>query len=397
MRPFLGKPLLAHTIEHARQSPSVTRVIVSTDDAEIAAVALQHEAEVVTRPTDISGDTASSEVALLHVLDHLKADESYEPDLIVFLQATSPLRRPGDIEAAIKLLRREQGDSLFSGSPVHGFLWRVHDGGLTSISMDYRCRPRRQDIGEDFIENGSIYIFKPWVLRAYNNRLGGKIVLFKEDPLNVFQIDEPKDLELLERLAIPARLERGRADMRIIRLLVLDFDGVMTDDRVLIAQDGTEAVWCHRGDGWGIARLKEQGVNIIVISTEVNPVVASRCQKLGLDFFQACDDKLGTLRRVVEEYRLSSHQVAYVGNDVNDLACLRWVGCPIAVADAMREVREVASLVTTRPGGFGAVREVADWLIASHDTGAVLTGPDSLTGWAVESETHAQNESSGGT
>ena len=104
VRPLLGRPLLAHSIEHARQAPSVTRVVVSTDDAEIAAVARRFGAEVVDRPAEISGDAASSESALLHVLDHLRDAEGYEPDLVVFLQATSPLRRPGDVQGAIETL-----------------------------------------------------------------------------------------------------------------------------------------------------------------------------------------------------------------------------------------------------------------------------------------------------
>jgi YrbI family 3-deoxy-D-manno-octulosonate 8-phosphate phosphatase len=367
VRPFLGKPLLAHSIEHARQAPSVGRVVVSTDDAEIAAVARRYGAEVVERPAEISGDAAASEAALLHVLDHLEAAEGYVPELVVFLQATSPLRRPGAVQAAIDLLRREQADSLLSGSPVHGFLWRQHAGRLTSVSMDYRNRPRRQDIGEDFIDNGSIYIFKPRVLREHGNRLGGKIVLFPDDPLHIFQIDEPSDLELMERLAALSRPRPAGPDLAAVRLLVLDFDGVMTDNRVLVAQDGTEAVRCHRGDGWGIARLKERGVRIVVISTEANPVVEARCRKLRLDFVQACDDKLSELRRLAGRLGLGPDQVAYVGNDVNDLDCLRWAGTPIVVADAMPEVRGVARLITSRPGGDGAVREVADWLIAARD------------------------------
>jgi YrbI family 3-deoxy-D-manno-octulosonate 8-phosphate phosphatase len=395
VRLFLGKPLLAHTIEHARRAPSVTRVVVSTDDAEIAAVALQYKAEVVMRPAEISGDTAGSEAALLRVLDHLKADEGYDPDLVVFLQATSPLRQPGNVQAAIEVLQREQADSLFSACPVHGFVWRMHEERLSSVSYDYRDRPRRQDIGEDFVENGSIYLFKPWVLRQHSNRLGGKIVLFPEDPLSVFQIDEPSDFELMERLVTLAHSQPGRIDLEAIRLLVLDFDGVMTDNRVLVAQDGTEAVWCHRGDGWGIARLKERGVRIIVISTETNAVVAARCQKLGLDVVQACNNKLGALRHVVEEHRLGPDQVAYVGNDVNDLECLRWVGCPIALADAMPEVRELASLITSRPGGSGAVREVADWLIAAHDGGATTAKADFPIDWTVTPEKRARGESSG--
>jgi YrbI family 3-deoxy-D-manno-octulosonate 8-phosphate phosphatase len=371
VRPFLGEPLLAHSIRHARQAPLVTRVVVSTDDAEIAAVARQYGAEVVDRPAEISGDTAGSESALLHVLDHLEAAEGYRPELVVFLQATSPLRRPGDIQAAIEMLRREQADSLFSASPVHGFLWRMHEGRLTSVSMDYRNRPRRQDVGEDYIENGSFYVLKPGLLREHGNRLGGKIVLFPDEPLNLFQIDEPGDLRLLERLASLGSGPPTGPDLSGIRLLVLDFDGVMTDNRVLVHQDGTEAVWCHRGDGWGIARLKEQGVQVIVISTETNPVVAARSRKLGLEFVQSCDDKLGALRRYAEEHRLGPHQVAYVGNDVNDLDCMRWVGAPIAVADAMPEVLDVARWVTSRPGGFGAVREVADRLIAAIREGRI--------------------------
>lgn len=374
VRPFLGKPLLAHSIEHARQAPSVTRVVVSTDDAEIAAVAREYGAEVMERPAEISGDAAGSESALSHVLDHLRASEGYEPELVVFLQATSPLRRPGAVQAAIDLLRRDGADSLLSGAPVHGFLWRMHDGHLTSVSMDYRNRPRRQDIGEDYIDNGSIYIFKPWVLREHGNRLGGKIALFPDDPLHIFQIDEPSDLELMEKLAGLRTSPPAGPELAAIRLLVLDFDGVMTDNRVLVAQDGTEAVLCHRGDGWGIARLKERGVTIVVISTEVNRVVEARCRKLGLDFVQACDDKLSELKRLAGRLGLGPGQVAYVGNDVNDLECLGWVGMPIIVADAMPEVRGVARLVTSRPGGYGAVREVADWLIAAHG-GATLTSP----------------------
>ena len=95
-----GKPLVAHTIEHARSAPSVQRVIVSTDDDEIARVAEMFGAEVIRRPSEISGDTARSEAAIVHVLEELSRKERYESDLVVFLQATSPLRRPEDVQAS---------------------------------------------------------------------------------------------------------------------------------------------------------------------------------------------------------------------------------------------------------------------------------------------------------
>ncbi len=364
VQPLAGKPLLAYTIEHARQTLAIARVIVSTDDTEVASVAGRWGAEVIWRPTEISDDTATSESALLHALDHLRDTEGYEPDLVVFLQATSPLRQPEDIQKAIETLQREGADSLFSAGPVHGFVWRKEGERLRSFSYDYGHRPRRQDAPEDLVENGSIYVFKPWVLRQFNNRLGGKIAVYCMDALDSFQVDDPADLELMEQL-LALRQPRPRApDLAAVHLLVLDFDGVMTDNRVLVDQNGTEAVWCHRGDGWGIARLKEAGIEVVVLSTESNPVVAARCRKLGIECIQGCGDKLPALKAIVQQRSLGPEQVAYVGNDVNDLACMRWVSFPIAVADGTSEVRAASRLVTAYPGGWGAIREVAEWLLS---------------------------------
>jgi YrbI family 3-deoxy-D-manno-octulosonate 8-phosphate phosphatase len=367
--PLAGKPLIAHTIDHARQSAQVSRVITSTDDGQIAEIARSCGAEVVMRPAEISGDAASSESALLHVLDHLRDTEGYEPDLVVFLQATSPLRRADDIDNAITLLREEKADSLFSASPVHGFVWRIdhkNEEGhrLRSLTYDYKSRQRRQDAPEDLIENGSIYLFKPWVIRQLNNRLGGKIVAYRMDALYSFQVDEPSDLELMEALLSARAPRNATPDMRGVQLLALDFDGVLTDNQVLVNEHGEEAVSCSRSDGWGIARLGEAGVQVIVISTEVNQVVAARCRKLGIACVQACEDKSAALQAEAAQRGLGPEQVAYVGNDVNDLECMRWAGFPIAVADAHSEALAVARLVTARRGGYGAVREVCDLILS---------------------------------
>jgi D-sedoheptulose 7-phosphate isomerase len=154
--------------------------------------------------------------------------------------------------------------------------------------------------------------------------------------------------------------------MTDISLVVFDFDGVMTDNRVRVHQSGDEAVWCHRGDGLGIAHLKKLGFEVVVLSTETNPVVAARCRKLKVQAIQSCDDKLTALQQFATERNLRAGQIAYVGNDINDLACMQWVGWPIAVADAVPEVRSVAKWVTRLPGGGGAVREVADSLVAAR-------------------------------
>ncbi len=375
LRMMAGKPLLAYTIEQALRAPSISRVIVSTDDAEIKAVAQHYGAEVIDRPAAISGDAATSESALLHGLDTLREAEGYEPDLVVFLQATSPLRQPDDIEQAIATLYREDADSLLSGCSVHGLVWRSSQDALSSLSYDYRNRQRRQDSPHDFMENGSIYLFKPWVLREHNNRLGGRIALYRMHPLDSFQIDEPDDIDLIERLMAVQRPAAPDVLFAHIDLLVLDFDGVLTDNRVLVHQDGTEAVWCHRGDGWGIARLREAGIEVMVISTEENPVVAARCRKLNIPCVHGVNDKLSVLRKLAQDRGLAAGRIAYVGNDVNDLSCLQWVGLPCVVADAMPEVKRVARYITTKRGGEGAVREVADCILRTKATISLATNP----------------------
>jgi len=196
--------------------------------------------------------------------------------------------------------------------------------------------------------------------------------------LHSFQIDEPADLELVEAVMEFRRKRpesRGQmsevgsqtSDVSIqlphIKLLVLDFDGVLTDNRVIVTEDGKEAVMCSRGDGLGLERLRAKGVEVIVISKEKNPVVVARCRKLGIVCIQGCDEKLASLLALTASRNLSSADVAYVGNDVNDLECLSWVGLPIAVADAVPEVLAVAKWVTTKSGGHGAVREVCDRLL----------------------------------
>lgn len=192
-----GRPLLAHTVAHARAASSVDRVFVSTDDEEIASVAEVEGAEVIRRPESISGHDAASEEALAHVLNVLGEDERYEPELVALLQCTSPIRKPGDVDAAIAALRREDADSLLSVVRSHRFLWRVVDGFAESVNYDFRLRPRRQDRRE-FAENGSIYVMKPWVLREHKNRLGGRIALYEMDYWTQFDIDEPGDIALCD-------------------------------------------------------------------------------------------------------------------------------------------------------------------------------------------------------
>lgn len=193
-----GKPLIAHSIEQACNSELVTRIVVSTDGDQIAQTARDFGAEVVMRPADISGDTATSESALIHVIDTLRDTEGYDPDLLVFLQCTAPIRQPNDIDRAIQTLRDQQADSLLSVVPSHRFLWGIREGTVKSLNYDFRSRPRRQDRESEYAENGSIYVLKPSILRQHQNRLGGKIALYEMNAWSAVDIDDPEDFDLCE-------------------------------------------------------------------------------------------------------------------------------------------------------------------------------------------------------
>ncbi len=366
-----GEPLLGHTLRHAQDSVLVDRVIVSTDDDEIAAFAESRGAEVIDRPAELSGDEASSESALEHVLQVLEDRGEPPPELVVFLQATSPIRPAGVIDMAIRQLQDEGADSVFSATPVHGFLWQGSASEVEPVGYDPAVRPRRQDSEAQWFENGSFYVFPPSTLKNSGHRLGHRPSAFPIDPISGLQIDTEEDLALVERLMEKVS-HRPLPRLGTIRLLVLDFDGVLTDNRVIVDQEGREAVICSRGDGLGIEMVRDRGVEIVVLSKERNPVVSARCMKLGIRCHQGQDEKLGTLQALARERGIDREHVAYVGNDVNDLDCMNWVGTSIAVADAEPVVLAAADHITRRRGGFGAVREVCDRIL---DGLASVEGP----------------------
>jgi N-acylneuraminate cytidylyltransferase len=151
-------------------------------------------------------------------------------------------------------------------------------------------------------------------------------------------------------------------DLRV-SAVIFDFDGVFTDNRVLTFQDGTEAVFCSRSDGMGVEMLRHAGLPMVVLSKERNPVTTARCIKLGLDVVQGIDDKVPAMTAWLAERNLDPERTIYVGNDVNDLPCMRLVGCAVAVADAHPAVLAEADVVLPEPGGNGAVRFLADAIL----------------------------------
>lgn len=362
--PVAGRPLIGHTVRAAVASRHVDRVVVSTDDPKIAALARRHGAEVVDRPADLAGDAASSESALLHALDELEVRDGYQPELVVFLQCTAPLLRAADIDGTVEALRAADADCAFAAVPFHHFLWRRgDDGDAVAINHDPAGRQRRQERDGDYLEAGSVYAMRGAGFRRHRHRFFGRVTLFPLAEERWLEVDEAPDFELAEVL-LAHRDRTARLDLLPQRptALLLDFDGVLTDDRVLVLEDGREAVLCHRGDGLGLEMLRQLPLTVAVLSRERNPVVAARCRKLGLEYRQGLEDKGAVLDAWLEENGIAAADAVFVGNDVNDLGCMARVGCPVAVSDARPEVRRAARLRLTRPGGHGAVRELTDLL-----------------------------------
>ena len=195
---FSGMPLISYSIKQAARSKYISKIYVSSDSQEILNISSEYGAEQIKRPENISGDYASSETALLHAIQDKKIDKN---DIVVFLQATSPLRNFVDIDNAIEKLISTKSDSVFSACKIEDFfVWERKDSKLKSINYDHNNRKRRQDIPKQFVENGSIYVFKVSTFLNVKNRLCGKIECSYMDHWKVHEIDSMEDLELCEFL-----------------------------------------------------------------------------------------------------------------------------------------------------------------------------------------------------
>ncbi|MFM9369501.1 cytidylyltransferase domain-containing protein [Streptomyces sp. Da 82-17] len=391
LAPVAGVPLVARAVRECRAARHVTDVVVSTDDQAIAAVAREAGAEVVLRPAAIAGDTATSEAAVLHAMDAHEALHGSPVDVVLLVQCTSPFLTREDVDGVAAAVAEKGAETALTVAPFHGFVWRdsadeatetviggrdTHSvegatttvvatdrsGGGYGVNHDKSFRPRRQDRPQDLLETGAAYAMDASGFRAHQHRFFGRTELVRTDPARVLEVDDPHDLAraralapLLDREELPTASD--------VDAIVIDFDGTQTDDKVLIDSEGREVVAVHRGDGLGIAALRKSGIPLLILSTEQNPVVAARARKLQIPVLHGIDRKDLALKQWCEEQGIAPERVLYVGNDVNDLPCFGLVGWPVAVASAHDVVRGAARAVTTVPGGEGAIREIASWIL----------------------------------
>jgi YrbI family 3-deoxy-D-manno-octulosonate 8-phosphate phosphatase len=380
IRNFAGFPLIAYSIAAAKQSETVTRVILSTDDVEIAAVARQYGAETpFIRPAELAQDNTTDLPVFQHALQWLSDQEGYRPDVVVQLRPTSPIRPRTILDDAVRLLlEHPEADSVRgvvpAGQNPHK-MWRVDpvshkmNSLLTVDGITEPYNAPRQILPPVYWQTGHIDAIRPAVILEKGSMSGSVILGLLIDPRYTVDIDNLYDWQRYEYLVYNGGLEMvspGKPHRSLpdrIDLILFDFDGVLTDNRVWVDENGHEQIAANRSDSLGLKELVKAGIQAVVISTETNPVVAARCQKLKLPYIQGINDKASALSALLQEKNLDPQHVVFVGNDINDVPCFQLVGCAVVVSDAQPVALRQADLVLSQPGGHGAVRELCDLVI----------------------------------
>lgn len=375
---FLGHPLLAYSIAAGLQAKDVYRVIVSTDNEDLVRIALQYGAEApFLRPAQYAQDDTPDLPVFQHALRWLAENEKYRPDIVVQLRPTSPLRPHGLVDRAVKtLIEHKAADSVRgvvpAGQNPHK-MWTLSGGGalqpllkVKGLSEPYNAP--RQGLPETYWQTGHVDAIRAATILKKDSMSGETIWPVLIDAQYSVDIDTLGDWRRAEWLAAELDIVRpGKAPRPLpqkVKLLVMDFDGVLTDNRVWSNEEGKEQVAANRSDGLGIEMLLKAGVNAVVISLEENPVVAQRCKKIGIPYKKGIENKGPALQEALAEHGVSAAEAIFLGNDTNDLPCFPLVACGVAVADAHPAVLREADLVLTRRGGQGAVRELCDLILA---------------------------------
>ena len=362
IRHIAGRPLVYWSLDAATGCPAVDHVYVATDSEDIRAVVRAYgssKVSVVDRSPETATDTASTESAMVEFA------RAHDFTHLVLIQATSPLIRAEDITRGLGILHARGADSLVSVVPQKRFRWSVTaEGDATPVNYDPFHRPRRQDFAGDHVENGAFYVSRRDLLLSTGNRLHGRMVACPMAEESYLELDEPSDWELIQGLLLQRQRAAASAGARPVRLFLTDVDGVLTDAGMYYTETGDELKKFNTRDGMGMALLRKAGIQVGIITTEDTRLVARRAAKLKVDHLrQGCTDKL----RVVDELRLSLGldwgEIAYIGDDINDLDVMQRVGWPGCPADARPEIRAIARHPMTARGGEGAVRELAHFLL----------------------------------
>ena len=317
-----------------------------------------------------------------HALQWLRENESYQPDFVVQLRPTSPIRPVGLLDEAVrKLLEHPEADCVRGVVPSgqNPFkMWQIGGNGkleplLNLPNMKEPYNAPRQELPKTYWQTGHVDVIRTSTILEKGSLTGDIILPILIDPRYTVDIDTPSDMVRYARLMQDPELKpidplKSRRQFPTHpKLLVMDFDGVFTDDTVITDQDGRESVLCSRSDGFGLDMLRQHSkVHAIILSREENPVVSARALKLKLEVYQGVQDKAQAIQQLIKNHNLAQAEVIYIGNDLNDLVVLPLVGYFVCPSDAHPQVLRQADLVLNHPGGRGAIRELIEIILRSE-------------------------------
>lgn len=367
IKPICGKPLVYWTVKAACECRYIDKVYVSTD-SEVIRNAVQRFAgeisgadkiEVIGRSPETATDGASTESAMLEFAEH------YIFDNIILVQATSPMLTAGDLNGGYELYATDNTDSVLSVVKQYRFLWK-QDKEENAVPMNYEVfhRPRRQEFDGYLMENGAFYICSRENLLKTGNRLSGNIKAYEMDADTAFEIDEPSDWIIIEALMKKNGLLLDKdPDTKKIKMFLTDCDGCLTDGGMYYSENGDELKKFNTKDGMGLSNIRNKGVVTGIITGENTKIVERRAEKLHInELHQGVTDKLSVVRELAKKYHVSLEEVAYVGDDVNDIPVMEQVGFPCTVNDANSKVKELAAYISSYNGGDGAIRDIIEHL-----------------------------------
>lgn len=366
IKKIAGKPLVYWVIDAALESKVFDEIFISTDDAEIKNVISRHSLfnnlTIINRSEATATDTATTESAMLEFALNFEFDE------IALIQATSPLLEAKHIKEAFdKFTSNSETDSLLSVCRQERFIWQENENGTVKpINYDPANRPRRQEFEGFLVENGGFYITSRKSLLETKSRLSGNILCYEMPSESYFELDEPTDWAILESLLQNKKDTFLKEKLKNIKIFLTDVDGVLTDAGMYYSEKGDELKKFNTRDGKGIELLREKGIKVGIITSEDTKIVADRARKLKVDFLcqgKKNRGKLDAAYEICSEVGFELSQVAYIGDDINDLKIIENIGFSACPSDAVEKVRMKVDYICKKKGGEGCVREIADLIV----------------------------------
>ncbi|GAA4244661.1 acylneuraminate cytidylyltransferase [Winogradskyella damuponensis] len=355
---MVGRPLFCWVLKEAIFS-KLDEVYVFTDDTSVVSFIEKEyhwtdKVHVILRGSKNADDSASTESAMIEFSKLI----DYKFDILCLLQATSPLTVSKDINNCIDKIENELYDAALTVVNSHRFIWNSHG---EPINYNLFKRPRRQDFEGLLIENGAVYCTTKKAFIESNNRISGNIGTVEMSEESLTEIDSLKDWVIVEQLLIQ-RLKEKRAPKPITHF-VLDVDGVFTKGTISYTAEGEHTKTFDMRDGMGLEILRQESVKVMVMTSENSPLVAARMKKLNIeDVFLGVKDKYAFLADLREKRNLNLEEIAYIGDDVNDLANLCSVGWSFVPGNGTEHVKPFADVLLKSNSGEGAIREACEWI-----------------------------------